>query len=415
MNARNAEQNTFRGMPRLILIVMIVVSATMGVVQAHAELSYDGKPYLTWQGDPSTTMTITYHTMEEPAAVLAVYDKVGTSEAFRYREVGESWQIYGLEDGRFINSVELTNLEPGQDYYFRIGDGDTFSDAYMFRTIPDGDEPIRFVTGGDTLAGFIFEALVQEVAAEDPLFLSIGGDLAYADGDFAKIGRWDNWFENWHDNAVTRDGRLIPLVLAIGNHETNDLEGGFETRAPFFFGFFPQGGNVYWAHQFGAHLGFIILDTGHLVPHEDQVDFLEEKLLAYQALPFRVAMYHVPLYPSHRDFEGSRSVAGREHWLPLFDKHNLSVGFENHDHTFKRTKRLRNNELDPEGTLYIGDGNAGVFPRIPEEGRWYMEKVSRDSHFWVIDVNADEMHLRALDRNGEVFDEVVVHAAPSTP
>ncbi len=389
----------------------LIASSCFFGVSASAAHSYYGKPYLTWQGDPGTTMTITYHTEAQPAAVQAVYDLVGASDELRHRAVGKSWQIPGLPDGRYINSVELTGLTPGQHYYFRIGDGNDFSDAYMFRTIPSADEPIRFAIGGDTLATFIFEALVEQAAAENPLFLVVGGDLSYADGDFEKIDRWDSWFERWHNSATTRDGCLIPLVMAIGNHETNRLEGSHEERAPFFFGFFPQSGKTYWAHQFGGNLGFIVLDTNHLVPHDEQVGFLQEKLKAYEALPFRAAVYHVPLYPSHRSFDGGGSVAGREHWLPLFDAYKLSVGFENHDHTFKRTKLLKNNEIHAAGTLYVGDGNAGVMPRVPNEDLWYMEKVSRDSHFWIVDVSATEMRLRAINRDGDIFDEAVLHAA----
>ena len=34
----------------------------------------------------------------------------------------------------------------------------------------------------------------------------------------------------------------------------------------------------------------------------------------------------------------------------------MNVVFENHDHTFKRTKRLRGDKLSANGTIYIGDG-----------------------------------------------------------
>ncbi len=369
-----------------------------------------GRPYLTWQNDPATTMTITYHSEEKPDSVVALYDIVSDPESYHFRAEGESWQIPGLPDGRYINSVELTGLAPGKDHYFRIGDGEEFSQEYKFRTLPDDNTPMRFAIGGDTLATRLFRDLIREVAAKDPLFLVIGGDLSYADGRFERIGRWNAWFDHWHEEAVTSDGRLIPLVLAIGNHETNDLDGTHEERAPFFFGFFPQGGKTYWAHQYGGNMGLIVLDTNHLVPHKEQVSFLEEKLQAYQDLPFATAVYHVPFYPSFRSFDCEYSVAGREHWLPLFDAYEVDVGFENHDHTFKRTKRLRNNEVDPEGTLYVGDGNAGVPPRRPKCGRWYMEKTAQTPHFWIVDVSDSEMELQALDRRGRYFDAVTVRS-----
>lgn len=392
-----------------VLATALVLFACTSARIASADPTFN-KPYLTWQDDPSTTMTVNYHSPEALETVTVVYGPESAAEHYPYLASGNSWQIPGLPDARHINSVELTALEPGRKYYFRIKDGNGYSPEYAFRTVPAADEPLRFVTGGDTLPTHVFRELLEHVAASDPMFLVIGGDLAYADGSFEKVDRWNQWFEIWHEFDTTSDGRLIPLVMGIGNHETNRLEGTHEIRAPFYFGFFPQGGKPYFAHRIGANLGLIVLDSGHLVPHAEQVPWLEEQLERFAELPFRAAVYHVPLYPSFRDFEGGASVAGRTHWLPLFDAYRLSVGFENHDHTFKRTIRLRNNEADPAGTIYVGDGNAGVMPRQVREDLWYTEKVSRDSHFWVVDVNAAEMRLRAINRQGEVFDEAVVEA-----
>ena len=390
----------------VFFMVLVVCSGTF----SYAEEYYFGKPYLTWQGNPSTTMTITCHTAEKPDEIAVVYNKQSEPEDYHYCTDGKTWQIPGLQDGRYINSVELTGLTPGENYIFRIRDGSQWSGEYKFRTMPDDDTPLRFAIGGDTLATNIFKELVIQAAAEDPHFLVVGGDLAYANGDFDQIDQWNKWLLRWHENAITSDGRLIPLVMAIGNHETNKLDGDHRTRAPFYFGFFPQGGKTFWSLQLGANLGMIILDSNHLVPHAEQAAWLEEQLKSFEAFPFRVAVYHVPLYPSHRDYEGGGSVAGREHWLPLFDAYKLSVAFEHHDHTFKRTKRLRNNEVNPSGTLYVGDGNAGVKPRVPKEGLWYMEKASRDSHLWMVDVSSDAMHLRAINRSGVVFDEAIITA-----
>ncbi|NLE36947.1 MAG: metallophosphoesterase family protein [Pirellulaceae bacterium] len=396
---------------RVVLCCMLFAVVTAAVATASTAHEYYGKPYLTWQGCPSTTMTINFHTQQLLESVAVVYGPKSDGETLEHRAEGVSRQIPGLADGRHVHSVELTGLEAGQTYCFRIELPEGLSPAYTFRTIPEGSEPLRFAIGGDALATPIFEGLVKHVAKQEPLFLVIGGDLAYANGNVKQIGRWDLWFAAWHKYGTTPEGRLIPLVMAIGNHETNGLEGTNEARAPFYFGFFPQGGKTFFSRQFGANLGMIVLDSGHVAKHETQVEFLEKHLKSFSQLPFRVAVYHVPLYPSHRPYGGKASAAGRTHWLPLFDAHGLAIGFEHHDHTFKRTKRLKNNELNPEGTLYVGDGSAGVVSRKPEKGRWYMEKTSSKSHVWIVDVRADEIHLAAMSRKGEIFDEATVEAA----
>jgi len=390
----------------ILFAVAIAVGAT-----AFAAPEYFDKPYLTWQGSPSTTMTINFHTQERLESVAVIYGLESDKGSLECRAEGGSRQIPGLVDGRYVNSVELKGLEAGKSYSFRIELPEGLSAVYAFKTIPAGSETLRFAVGGDTLASPIFKDIVKRLSEQEPLFLVIGGDLVYANGDVRKIGKWDAWFQCWHAHGATPKGRLIPLVLAIGNHETNGREGTNEARAPFYFGFFPQGGNAFFARQFGANLGMVVLDSGHLAAHETQRGFLEEHLKAFSQLPFRAAAYHVPLYPSHRAYDGDESLAGRNHWLPLFDAYALTVGFEHHDHDFKRTKRLRDNEVNSEGALYVGDGNAGVTPRKPNEGLWYMDKVGSESHFWIVEVLPDKMSLSAMNCEGKVFDEVTVDAA----
>ena len=40
----------------------------------------------------------------------------------------------------------------------------------------------------------------------------------------------------------------------------------------------------------------------------------------------------------------------------------MRIAFQNHDHSYMRSKLLRNNEENTFGTLYIGNGAWGVTP-----------------------------------------------------
>ncbi len=240
------------------------------------------------------------------------------------------------------------------------------------------------------------------------MFGLIGGDLAYANGSLGNLWMWDEWLRMWQRNMVTSDGVMIPMVLAIGNHEVNDEEGSPEVRAPFYYGFFPQGGLPYFSIMLRNDTILLVLDSGHTVPHEGiQAQWLDETLEANDGLRNTIAIYHAPLYPSHRDFEDGRAEAGREHWLPIFDKHALRVALENHDHSFKRTKVLKNNAVAEEGTVYLGDGSFGVNPReIPAPDRWYLEKASSTPHFWLVNIDDSGMHFQAVSHADDVIDEI---------
>ena len=129
-------------------------------------------------------------------------------------------------------------------------------------------------------------------------------------------------------------------------------------------------------------------------------------------MPFRFALYHVPLYPGYRPFAESKSQLGRDHWGLLFDQFGLTAAFENHDHMLKRTKILRGGRLAADGTLYLGDGCFGRTSRIAKgprqvdrNRRWYLEKAATGAHFWRVDIADGEVRYRALGVEGKVLDE----------
>ncbi len=366
----------------------------------------------TYQGNPSTTLTVNWQTFGPGSGdASVVYDTVGHDGRiadYGFAAEGETFQVEGLPD-RHLHRVELTGLESGVTYHIvPRRAGEDFSKEYKVRTIPADDSPIRFVTGGDMGTSDLMRVLLSEAAKFDPDVALVGGDIAYANGKLSAVGEWDRWLQFYTDEMVTFDGRSIPLVLAIGNHE---VDGGFskpKSAAPFYFNFFGQDSDKsYFSRKFGRNLLFLILDSGHVTSHEEQVPWIRQQLATHSNVKHRAAIYHVPLYPSYRDFMGHHSELGRKYWAPLFDEFELTVAFENHDHTFKRTKLLRNNAIATggNGTLYLGDGCWGRSPRrIRFEPDWYLDVAGSVPHFWIGDVSSDGISYRAVDADGQVFD-----------
>ncbi len=230
--------------------------------------------YLTWQGEPSTSVTVNYHTLESAQASEVRFDREsrgGEFGAYRFRIAGSRHRISGLEDRRTINVVELTGLEPSTAYFFIAGDETNgFSTELKFRTVPDDDRPVRFVVGGDMGISQEAAQLIGIAGEKDPLFAVIGGDLAYANGRLSSHRRWDRWLENWQENFVSPDGFMIPMVLAVGNHEVRGGYGQLPEDAPFYFGYFKQAGGenrAYFSMRFGANVAIYVLDSGHVSTH----------------------------------------------------------------------------------------------------------------------------------------------------
>jgi len=374
--------------------------------------------YLTWQGDTSRTITVNYQTMEAGAESTVHFDtrsRGGRPGAYRQKVSGSSHQIADLPDGRDIHWVELTGLQPATTYYFIAGDARRgFSAERKFHTVPSGRQTLRFVVGGDMGVSADVADLQRQAARLSPLFGVVGGDIAYANDVLTNYTRWDAWLDHWETNMITPAGNTIPMVLAIGNHE---VRGGM-TRDPstvrFFLQYFAQERErSYFSRSFGRNLALYLLDSGHVAAHEGaQAAWLDAQLTAQSRVPHRMAVYHVPLYPSSRAYEGFGSAHGRTNWLPVFDKHRLTSAFEHHDHTFKRSKLLRENRPDPRGTLYLGDGCWGMSARkVDATRRWYEAKAASLQHFWCVDVGLSRVEYRAFSKSGEVFDVYPPNAA----
>jgi hypothetical protein len=362
--------------------------------------------FLTWQRDPTTTMTVQWVGTRGETADTNIYYARASCGPFETQPTQP--RPYPQTDFKVFRA-ELSGLNPGTDYWFRVGKR---SPVYRFRTMPaKATDTIHFISGGD--CGVNAHALANNVQAarQDPMFALIGGDLGYDDGRSVEVSL--AFLRNYSKHMVGRDGRLIPMVAAIGNHE---VDGGYNkprTKAPFFYalfdGLFPETG--FATLDFGDYLSLVLLDTNHSTAIAGaQTDWLEKVLKERAERPHVFAVNHVPAYPSYRKAEGVEGKAGtgeqnRKHWVPLFEKYRVPVVLEHHDHTFKRTKPLLDGLRDDNGVLYLGDGSWGRLrsPNKPENLS-YLAAASRDYHLSLHRLQGDERFHLALDETGRVMD-----------
>jgi hypothetical protein len=365
-----------------------------------------GTLFLTWQRDPTTSMTVQW--------IGAVGETADTGVTYAPLKA-EGWKAkpaagrpYPLTDLKVFRA-ELTDLTPGTDYQFRIGKR---SPTYRFRTMPaKATDTIHFISGGDCGVNPHAVANNVQAARQDPMFAVVGGDLGYDNGRSVEVSL--AFLRNYSKHMVGRDGRLIPLVACIGNHE---VDGGYNkarARAPFFYalfdGLYPETG--YATLDFGDYLSLVLLDTNHTTPIVGaQTDWLEKTLRARADHPNVFVVNHVPAYPSYRKAEGSNGKEGtgagnRKHWVPLFEKCRVPVVLEHHDHTFKRTKPLLDGLADDDGVLYLGDGSWGRLrnPQDPDKLA-YLAASSRDYHLSLHRIQGKERFHLALDEQGRVMD-----------
>lgn len=380
-------------------------------------LSNDHEPeglFLTWVKDPSSTIVIDYHT-------LAGFSEA-TSVNYRQRGV-QGWKSVSGETfsypfcDRSIHRVHIRGLKAGRDYEFQIPG---FSRIYYFRTVPkEKDALIRFAIGGDTMhRKFWMDSTNLVAKSYDPDFVVWGGDLAYANGNPESIDKWYQWHQSIMETLIDSTGRVIPILVAMGNHEmkrkTEEFQPSDEMRlkfAPFFYTFFAFPGQPgYGVMDFGKYLSLVFLDTDHTNPVPGkQTEWLKKTLKSRKNTTHIMPVYHVPGYPSNRDFNGRVQQEVRTHFIPLFEEYGVKVAFENHDHAYKRTHPLKEGRIvgQDEGIVYLGDGTWGVRPR-PTNEAWYLAKRESIQHCMIVTLQGKTINIEMADNKGNVFDSYSV-------
>jgi len=365
--------------------------------------------FLTWQRDPTTTMSVQWvgPAGEAPdiyaSAVPAAAYGTTPAETPHWWAVHSKSHPFPLTDLR-VYRAELTDLDPGTDYQFRLS---TESATHRFRTMPSkATDTFSFVSGGDCGVNPHAAAINALAAKQNPYFTVIGGDLAYDDGRSPQAML--AFIRNYSRHMIDSDGRMIPMLACIGNHEVVGGYGHSRADSPLFLSLFDgmYHENTYASLDFGDYLSLMLLDTGHIAPiGGDQTDWLQQSLRERAHRPHVIAVNHVPAYPSYRAPDDGTGAGNRKHWCPLFEKYGVDAVLEHHDHTFKRTHPLIDGVRDKYGVPYLGDGSWGMLraPNAPEK-RPYLAAVGQAYHMTVHRLEGEQRYHVALEENGRLAD-----------
>lgn len=377
--------------------------------------------YLTWKKDPTSTIAIDWH-LKNKAIQTLFYRKKGDEN---WMESISEVSDFPFSD-RKIHRVFLSGLSANQAYEIKFSD---YERVYYFKTMPKdiSRNPIKFVVGGDTMHDQeAMEKTGFQVLTYNPDFIVIGGDLAYANGDGKNVKRWYSWFDAVKNSLIQEDGRIIPIMVGIGNHE---VKSGFDEEsipehlkvdkrkqsAPFYYNLFAFPGQPgYGVLEFGNYLSFLFLDSDHTNAIDGpQKDWLKRELALQKEKETShvMAIYHVPAYPSARAFTGSSQTMIREHWVPIFEKSSMKLAFENHDHAYKRTYPIKNNNVDENGIVYIGDGSWGTRPREVHDAAttWYLETSQSVRAFTLVTLQGSSYNIITVDEDGNIIDSYPIN------
>ncbi|MHA1376913.1 MAG: metallophosphoesterase [Candidatus Helarchaeota archaeon] len=294
-------------------------------------------PYLSWNGNTQTSMVVTWET-PLPCTTVLEYGRNTT---------------YGttLEDltPTMLHVVNLTGLEPGATYHYRVYAKDFFSPYFIldrtFTTAPNGTQAFSFAVYGDTRPDMFgitaHQTLVNDILMLNPDFVINVGDIVMTSN---RLDQYDRFFYEIQYLAGTR-----PYMVSMGNHEAWELGGNV---VPYLYYFSFPNNDLWYSYNYSNayFISLIVLDEDQIIA-PNQLNWLEFELQKANSSPnidWIFLSFHSPIIHSGG---GVSRFLGLQ-LLPLFNKYNVDFVLEGHRHFYER--------LYVPNTHHIIEGGGGA-------------------------------------------------------
>ena len=335
-------------------------------------------PYL--QDAQSTEITILWETK------LATIGQVrfGTNARFLIHSTREN-------SAQTLHQVKLENLNPGQTYYYRCHWKKGKTTQGTFRTAPAGDmTPLRIAVVGDSRSNLVMSKKISGLITDkDP-------DIVLHTGDLVGSGRNLKQWKTYLFDPMAELLRNIPIYPVLGNHEQ---------ESPLYYNFFPlHNQKPWWSVDYGS-VHIIGLDTSVPTnPQSEQYQFLVKDLKKNKK-PWTIVVFHYPLFHTH---PFRRSKEFRFDWQPVFMDYGVDLVINGHDHYYQRTFPIGRMSESQHGVVHIttAGGGASLYPTVPRSYSAYTRSLY---HYLLMDVTENELEIRAIDENDQVFDAIILN------
>jgi len=353
----------------------------------------DGTPeqiHLTWGEDPTSSVVVSWASPDQATRPrVRVGRRVIPAQERQYTD--------GVNDETvWTYHARVGGLRPGAMYVYVVtADNDAnAADPFSatFRTAPAGRQAFRFTSFGDLATpntGWVLSYgqsayAVSAVESFQPLFHLLNGDLCYADlNPQTQPEVWRDFGNNNQTSAAYR-----PWMPCPGNHEVEFNNGpqGFTsylTRYTLPDNGMPAFAGRWYSFRIGSVL-FVSLDADDVVYQDAgafvagpdaltpaastgnaaiepgtsfyirrysdgaQTQWLEQTLAAARAdssIDWIIAQMHQCAASSSATGNGS-DLGVRAEWLPLFDRYQVDLVLNGHDHDYERSFPCRGTDVN---------------------------------------------------------------------
>jgi hypothetical protein len=333
------------------ILLLTVILALTPIVMGQ-ELEVPRQIILTWQNNPQTTMTVTWRTDHQGTSGLYYSSEPGQEDKYL---VAETFTFE--ETAAWVHTVEITDLNPGTTYWVTVETDGVQAEEFNFRTAPSESEDLLFVMGADAqhlrTQMHVIQEVFKQAATEDPDAFIYSGDFVNAElSDY----EWDLFFDLWHDLMITKEGKRIPIIPAIGNHEVVAGFGGTKELAVFYYNRFQlPDPETYHVLQYGPDFTIVSLDSYHTSTIEEQVPWLEATLQDHQDSSWTLVHYHAGSWWGTDILDAKI----RTYLVPLYEEYGVDVVHSGHNHTYNRLTPISGiAEIVSDINTLIADGLA---------------------------------------------------------
>ena len=383
---------------------------------------------LTFYGNPSSQRAVTWRTDSTIENAVAQISVAGNNSKFEinaktYRAKTEELKIGDYHKNKDVivhyHSVIFENLIPETLYAYRVGNGKIWSEWIHFKTSSNDFKPTEFVYFGDAQNNILshWSRVIRMAYQKAPnaSFAIYAGDLVnYAHMD----NEWAQWFKA--GGFIHSQWTAIPVV---GNHEFGNIISDNKQKL-----------SLQWRPQFTLPVEksldeklhetvysinyqdilIIVLNSSEML--EQQTAYVEKKLMESDAKWKIITCHHSVFSPAPgRDFE-----YGRKFWKPLFDKFNVDLVLNGHDHTYARghvpVKSRLNDENGNLQTMYITSVSGPKQYNIDKEqinnykvDGYNAEITGENTQFFqVFQTRDNKLIYTAYTATGDLYDKVTI-------
>lgn len=332
-----------------------VFGAAEGAPADGAAEASDTMPFrvsCTVNGDPATRRGFCWYTKAETPSVLELLNQDGTpAEAtIDYTDV-TAWE------GNYMHKALVTGLQPGATYLYRMGDGTTFTATGTFTT-DNGDAQTDFVVVADIQASSL-ENFERGAATVNAAFQTLPtAEFMVNLGDFTNESTNEEW--DYYAQAMDSIDLNATLVPIAGNHDGLGVWHWFENLFCLDTSESVQNLNgVNYSFEYGD-VHFAVVNTNDLLSiSRAQLRWLRNDLNS-TTCDWKIICMHKSPYTLGKDGKWPDAMYLQRALTKVADECGADLVLSGHDHQYLRTKPLKGNKLDPNGTTYVLAGTAGT-------------------------------------------------------